>query len=416
MQKLFNSVFSLLILVSPCTGILALGPWLRLPILVFLLVLLLFPIFSLPEIKKYNFHLDKFLLIIFLFLSFSFLSLLFNYQGSKNITNWLPYPWLFIGNYLFIRFLIRNNMCGISIESVLSVSQLTYLIIGSFILFDFVLVNFTGIQIRTVLVNLNNGTANMDYYFRSNIINTGGVAEEPGIMSMMMNIFFFLTLYFSRNKKRIFIICLYIFHAAILISLGSTMGIFSFLISQILINWTWKINLLIIGTVAAIFIVMRSLFLDNPFIQEMVSKAMLSEDLESSYVRVTLWKTAYEAFLNKPWLGAGPGFGKFLAPDGFMSFVLILLAELGVICFGLLVWFIAESYKKASVIAKFTKSNALKMGVICSTLHVAVINEYYHLPFWLLLAIVYCLEISVNNAPQILNETKTSEVPEIAPV
>lgn len=403
--KFFRNIFSFLILVSPCTGILALGPWLRLPVIVFLILVLLFPVFAVQEFKRYRLHIDRLFWIIFLFLSTSFLSLLLNYQGSKNITNWLPYPWLFLGNYLFIRFLIRNKVCGITIESVLSASHKTFFIIGSFIILDFLLVNLTGIQIRTSLVNLDNGTANMDYFIRSNFINTGGVAEEPGIMSMMMNIFFCLALYYSRNKKRASIFFLYVFHAVVLISLGSTMGIFSFLISQVLINWSWKVNVLIIGCAALLFIGLRSALLQNPFFQEMIGKLMLSEGLQSSYTRATLWNTAYYTFLSKPWLGAGPGYSKFLAPDGFMSLALILLAELGLLCFGLMVWFIVESYRKASAIAKVNKSNALKMGIVCSSLHIAVINEYYHLPYWFLLAVVYCIHFSLNKCSlNMLNE------------
>ena len=405
LQKLYKSVFSFLIIVSPCTGILALGPWLRLPVIIFLILVLLFPLFSVQEFKTYRLHIDRLFWIIFLFLFTSFLSLFLNYQGSKNITNWLPYPWLFLGNYLFIRFLIRNKVCGITIESVLSVSHKTFFIIGSFIILDFLLVNLTGIQIRTALINLNNGTANMDYFIRSNFINTGGVAEEPGIMSMMMNIFFCLALYFSRNKKKASIILLYVFHAIVLMGLGSTMGIFSFLISQILINWSWKANVLIIGFAALLFIGLGSTLLQHPFFQEMMSKLMLSEDLHSSYTRAMLWNNAYHTFLSKPWLGAGPGFSKFLTSDGFMSFVLILLAELGVICFVLLVWFLIESYRKASIVAKVNKSNALKMGIVCSSLHVAVINEYYHLPYWFLLAVVYCIHFSVDkSSPHIQKE------------
>ncbi|HEX8333461.1 MAG TPA: O-antigen ligase family protein [Segetibacter sp.] len=410
LRKLYKTVFLILILVSPCTGIFALGPWLRLPVLVSLTLLLLTPLFIKSDLKKSHLHIDKQFWIVVLFLVLSSISLFINFQSKKNFTNWLPYLWLFLFNYLFIRYAIRNNICDITIPSILSIIKKTYFLIGGFIIIDFLLVNLFGVQIRTALVNLENGTANMEYYVRSNFLNTGGVAEEPGIMALMMNIFFCLTLYTERSKKRLYQVYLYIFHLVILVSLGSTMGIFSFIVSQVFINWNWRFNVFFIGFLLIAYVFLQSLVLNNPFIQEISNKLVMSEDVESSVVRATLWASAYETFLNHPWLGAGPGYGKLLFDEGFMSLVLVLLSEVGIICFLLFAWFIWETYKKANKISVVQNTNTLKMGIICSTMHIGILSEYYHLPYWLLLAMVYCINVSLNKPSEVEERNaKTTE-------
>jgi len=376
-------------------------------------LLAVFPYFSLRQLFNYKIHFDRTFIIITLFLLCSLLSLFLNYQAPKNITNWIPYLWIFIGNYFFIRYLIRNRVFGIDSSSVINACKKCYFLVGGFIAIDFLLVNITGIQLRTSLINLDNGTANMDYFFRSDFINTGGVAEEPGIMSLMINIFFFICLFANRGREKSKLVLLYIFHCFILLCLGSTMGIVSFLAAHVLANTNWKFSLLFFIMAVGIFFILPSSILQSGFFMEMTSKLTLSEDVASSVTRATLWNTAWETFISHPLFGAGPGFGKLLSEDGFMSLGLIILAELGLVCFLLFGWFIYETYKKARVLGRVYHSGALKMAIICSTMHIAVLNEYYHMPYWLLLALIYCLAYEIASNDQV--GTLKITLPEVPP-
>jgi hypothetical protein len=74
-----------------------------------------------------------------------------------------------------------------------------------------------------------------------------------------------------------------------------------------------------------------------------------------------------------------------------------------------------KSYQKASAIAKVHKTSALKMGIVCASLHIAVINEYYHLPYWFLLAMVYCIHFSIDESSENIANKRDMITHEILP-
>lgn len=376
-EKLFYLFILLIILISsPITGFLSITNWIRLPIFIIIIIL---PIlyFNVTFIYKYE-------LYFLVFILFSTFSLIFNKFTTKSLNYYITFPWILFGYLIPLRRLLQS----INFKFIAKPIFFVLIVFQLFIIFDFVLKNFFGIGIRD-FVTINNVTINMNYFSRSGLFFTGGTAEEPGIMSFMLNIFYFIIIFYFQVHlisitKFLLLTCL---HLLTLFFLGSTTGILIFLL---VLSFTFINIKLLIPLIAFLIIIFifANFNLNNDLFGEILLKLSFNSQLESVDLRQIAWYDSIKVWLDNPFFGAGPGYGRIKYDIGFTGLGFQVLAEMGIFSFIILLLFFTYFFKISFFIYKKTKSKLFIFGIFFSIVHLFTINEYYHIPFWFFL--VFC--------------------------
>jgi O-antigen ligase len=104
----------------------------------------------------------------------------------------------------------------------------------------------------------------------------------------------------------------------------------------------------------------------------------------SSGQRLKQWQRAFLNFIQKPVLGNGPGFGVNEDPEGYLSVYLTILSDIGILGLLLFLSFLNVIIQRVMKLELIPRSFLL-FGVIVSFLHLTIIADFYHAPFWILL-------------------------------
>lgn len=121
-----------------------------------------------------------------------------------------------------------------------------------------------------------------------------------------------------------------------------------------------------------------------------ISKISFNEnpnEYTSSGARLDQWTRAFNNFIIHPFLGNGPGYGVNENAEGYLSVYLSILSDVGIFAFAFFVLFQVIMIKKIWIIKKPIR-NFLYFSFITSILHLIIIADFYHAPFWILLVFI----------------------------
>jgi O-antigen ligase len=169
-------------------------------------------------------------------------------------------------------------------------------------------------------------------------------------------------------------------------------------------NWVFKKKRLLWLLILSVIIIIGStviliIYQDTLIKQyhEITGKFLLDEQNVSVRVRSHVWKDAIDNWVDNPILGSGPGSSISMSEEqtGYHSVYLTLLSDTGI--FSLLIFFIfiLSQFNKVLRIA-ITHRNYLMFPLLTTVAHFAVVGDYYHAPFWILL-----ITIQLTNRPEL---------------
>lgn len=374
------------------TSVMALSGWLRLPVIASLACSFLFLINLI--VSKVSFRLffpqtDKHFLA---FVIVSLVAFLVNIN-TASFSHWLTYPWIFIVYCFIPRCIMLDEVKKHGFNRIEKSVLYSLGFCYAFIITDFTLANLNVFFLRELVVSMDNKTANMFYFLRDGIRYTGGLAEEPGVMSFMLNIYFFVFLALHPKPKKIF----YALHFLCLFMLGSTNGLFTFLLAIVVANFKSLKTILYIFIALVVFCIAFATY--NPMLlDEILLKVTLSDDLDSSSVRAFIWSEGIKIFTENIFLGKGPGYGILKYDSGFTSLGIQVLAELGIMAFILLMFFFRDIVINALQIMHSSKNRYYLAIIVGAIIHLFSINEYFHFPFWFLVGLIQLQKKFTSNA------------------
>lgn len=393
-NNFFRKYFYLFIFLAPFTSAFALNGWIRLPDVIILSFILLYSLVYFPYSGK-EINIQKEDLLVVAFLLLSFLSLCFNYSESKNLTNFLALVFV-IGVYFFAAKLVIQKL-GIDSEQIGKIVYYSAITCCVIMLIDWVIVNFFDIEIRPYFINLTNGTANMFYFTKNGYKTVAGVAEEPGSMAFLLNTYGLIGLDYCKQhrQKKEFNLFLILYLLALLSSF-STGGIACLIIAAILFNF--RRIFIGGGAIMPILVFFIIVVLSGNVLaiiyNEFYIKAFSSEESVSALARFFSWRQGISDWLESPLFGKGPGYGSLTLVDGYLSFFLKVLAETGTLSFLVIFMFMIVIFKKAKNV-----SSILKIALVAGILHLFIISDFYHAPFWILIFLIQLRfkELKVKN-------------------
>jgi len=247
--------------------------------------------------------------------------------------------------------------------------------------------------------------SNMDYFIRNKLFRVGGVAEEPGSMALFYNIYFGISLYYLNQKinNKTKIVGMFFLFSFCHFALFSNAGIALAIVSLILIFLTNKFQTQTISKAQLIWIMISFLALFSAIfiiyifnfeeiqnsIEKFINKLMFDENRKysSSGQRLKQWSRAIQNFFSRPIFGYGPGFGVNQDAEGYLSVYLTILADLGIMAFLFFFSFIERIFFKLNTLPIKTRSFLL-FSLITSTIHLFIVADFYHAPFWILLVLI----------------------------
>lgn len=397
---MLKKLIGIFIILTPFTSYFALSSWLRFPVLVLLLLVFIFLV-NITLQRRFAvaaLQIDKEDLFLIAFLSVIWLSWFLGFREGRSFNHALAYTFAIVFYFFVFRMIIKDN--SISSLFVLKHFAISSLICCSIIILDWILINFMDIGIREYFVNVENKTANMYYFQRAHFFSVGGVAEEPGSMALLLNITAPLgLLYFElRQKKnaRNFLLSIY---AISLFCLFSTAGFTNVIVaSGLLVLY----NLIAVQRVSltyrklfffiSAFLLIAILAITNQeivanIINEVSQKLSLSTKDASASIRTETWHDAIDDWLLHPFLGNGPGYGVHIYGSGYHSVYLTMLADLGILGItSFLIFILFKTFKLFQLAPTFRFH--LGIAFIATALHFAIVGDFYHAPFWILLILI----------------------------
>lgn len=406
----------LFIIFSPFTSYFALSPWLRFPVVLLMFVCIFFIIKLIARKKlpsKLFFIINNADLILLLLLSTIVFSLLINQGGTKGFNHTLAYSFAFFLYYIALKKILDFEQ--INYLFILRMFAITSSICGIIIISDWILINFFNTGFREYFVNLDHKTANMLYYKKGYFIAVGGVAEEPGSMALFMNIISPLGLLYwkiiEKNRNFVLLFIIYLISMIFLASIAGLICILSaFFIILILNKSSNNIKLKVkkkkliiylfisIFTLTSTFLFIRYNHSATKLYTEITSKIMLNEEGRSSQKRSFIWKEALINWKENPFFGNGPGSSITRYNTNYHSVYLTLLADTGIISLILFLYFLLSHFRKLLRITSKYRSYLI-IPFLSVLIHFAVVGDFYHAPFWILLIVIqmiYKSKISIN--------------------
>ncbi len=403
-KSVIKKALGLFIIFSPFTSYFAISSWLRLPVLLLLGVFIIFSIKILYRKKipkRLIFSLDSSdIILLFLFISIT-ASVIINGKGLNHL---LAYGFSFFMYFVFLKKIIDFEK--IPYLFILRMFAISAFICGVIIILDWTLINFFSIGFRKYFVTVDHRISNMLYFTKGYFITVGGVAEEPGSMAILINIIFPLGLLYTKLKARygtfLLLLTIYILSLFCLFSVAGIVGAF---ISSAIVIFFHFINtkqtvrikarnlfyLLIISTILLLtstYVFIRYFdTVKNTLagqIKDISNKVFLSDEDMSADLRHSTWNSAISNWQEHPIWGNGPGDGINRYGSGYHSVYLTLLADTGIISFIFFLFFLFFLFLKLNSIPVLYR-NYLFIGYFSSIIHFAVIGDFYHAPFWLLL-------------------------------
>lgn len=400
---MIKKLFYLFIFFAPFTSFFAISAWLRVPIVAnqLLFILTLLGVLIYGKIKNKWLQQEDLLLLIFLGLVW--LSFLFGFLEKRSFNHSLAYT----NSILFLFFLTKYviELQQISFKEISKVIYYSFLTVSFIMLIDFIGINFFKIEIRNWFSEVDGKISNMDYFIRSGFKRVAGVAEEPGHMALFYNIYFGISLFYlqSKNKIKVFIFPFLLFvicHFAMLSNAGIVLPIvalgFIFSYNKLKKLKISKRQIVIVASILFVFILTLAFIItfdignSSKFLEEFFDKVFFNESdksYSSSGQRLKQWQRAFTNFINRPVLGHGPGFGVDEDPEGYLSVYFTVLADLGIVAFLTFLSFLGILIQKVLYLQKPSRSFLL-FCIIVSFLHLIIIADFYHAPFWILLVLI----------------------------
>ncbi|MDH5414252.1 MAG: hypothetical protein OEW87_08950 [Flavobacteriaceae bacterium] len=397
-----KKLFYLFIFFAPFTSFFALSGWLRLPVIInqILFILLMLSVLRQNTIRTKWILKDDLLLIIFLALVW--VSYVIGFKETRSFNHSLAYTnsilfYFFLSKYIITVFHISSVKIG-------KIIYWSFLACSFIIIVDFIGKNYFNYSFRSVFSELDGVTSNMDYFTRAGLYRVGGVAEEPGHMAMFYNIYFGLSLYYiyrtEKTKLYKWILAIFIIaHFAMFSNAGIVLPIIAvFLIFSLNKLTRLKISIgQLTGLTAlliSIAVVSGVLFFfdigqSSQIFEEFFNKIFFSENLQysSSGQRLKQWGRAFINFIKHPIFGNGPGFGVNEDPEGYLSVYLTILSDIGILAFIFFVAFLESIIINLWKLEKTIRS-LLLFCVITSFIHLMIMADFYHAPFWILLVFI----------------------------
>lgn len=327
-----------------------------------------------------------------------FLSLSFNQITTKSFGNSLAYSFVILYVFFFLRSSIQ--VLNINTNSLSKIVFYSTMFCFFIIILDWILVNIFGIMIRPYYINLDNHTANMYYFQKNETFTVAGVAEEPGSMAILINAYAMISLDYIKtrlsNKTFYFFLIFYIIS---LICIWSIAAIAFVIISFIIFSYKKLVNNFRLFLILIIlFFLFYPIFnhIISGIINEFMIKLFSPSDSTSSALRLENWQIGLINWLKSPILGNGPGFGNYKLDDGYISFFITVLSDLGILALLTITIFFYKILKK---ILSNKNHYILGIGYLSVLLHLLVIGDFYHFPFWVVIMIVQ-LKFSEENYPK----------------
>lgn len=397
---MLRKLVGIFIVLTPFTSYFAVSSWLRLPVIV-LLILVSLSLLSIAikqkiAIAALKIDREDFFLLSFLILVWT--SWLFGFREGRSLNHAIAYTFA-VGFYYFIfRMIVNNNQ--INSTFILRHFAITSIICCSIIILDWILINLFSIGIRDYFVNIENNTANMLYFQRAYFFSVGGVAEEPGSMALLLNITAPLgLLYFEqRQNSKTYNILLTLYGVA-LFCLFSTAGLFNLIFAmgvlylynlieskkiKISLN---SVMLISIGLMVIIIIAVNNQHVIDSITNEISQKLSLNTRDASASIRTETWYKAFRDWRMSPLLGNGPGHGVQLYGSGYHSVYFSILADLGVLSIMAFGAFILSKAIKVFILPRHVRFY-VGIAFIATTIHFAIVGDFYHAPFWILLILI----------------------------
>ncbi|WP_347172984.1 O-antigen ligase family protein [Polaribacter uvawellassae] len=399
---MIKKLFYLFVFFAPFTSFFALSAWLRVPVVInqLLFIVLLISVFKTDRIKtKWIVKEDLFLLA---FLVLVWISFMLGFREKRSLNHSLAYTNSILFYFFMIKYVVQ--LLKISSLQIARIAYWSFCLSSIIIITDFIGKNYFNVSIRTLFSEADGIISNMDYFIRSGFERVGGVAEEPGTMSVFYNIYFGISLYYLYVKKKakhyIFIAVLFIAsHFAMLSNAGIVLPIIAavliFVINRLKqLKISQKQLLLILGIattllISTVVILLFDIGNTTQFLKQFFDKIFFSETAEysSSGQRLLQWKRALSNFIESPIFGNGPGFGVDQDAEGYLSVYLTILSDLGILA---LLFFLSF---QETMIKKTLKLNApirsfLLFSVITSFLHLIIVADFYHAPLWILFGFI----------------------------
>lgn len=349
LRKIINKQVFLVYLFSSFTVWFALSPYLRLNILLMLILALLVFLFKkeLPPLKMPpNGRTESLcitILLVMIMISFVVNSVI-NPQ-HKLLSNFLG---LII--VLFVFYYLYNAIIYSYGEIQLIVKGCTYgcILLMLIVVADGALANYGNIRIHDWFVwGYSGNTSYFDRYFWTTPCSP---CVEPAEASLFVNCLFpFCFITYKKKLERGLLCLLFIFSQ---FTLFSSAGIFTALSGIILIailftkNKSIKIIIpVFIISIASFVYLFASEYLESLAI---VEKLTLSGETSSDASRQISWSHAIADGISSPLWGMGPGYGKSILEEGYLSTFLLILGDYGLIAFGVFIYYWYLIFKKVA--------------------------------------------------------------------
>lgn len=391
MNGVIRKLLLLSIIFSSFSAWLALHDYVRLP-MIFLGIAIVLALCSNPSTllrKIPNTSVERLFLSIFLFIfACSFIVNSVINPTTKLMSNGVAtiliiFTFYYILSSLFYSYLTKDD--------VLSALGTGGLVLMGIIFVDELLVNIFDIRLALFF---RSGEILHSYFNWGAWIASSAPTEEPGYSAMSLNILAPFSI-LKYKKYRLLLCCTYI---ALLFGLCSSQGIASFglcsIVTFLTLKHASKLKLKIIGY-CFLFAFVIALFIgfDNiaSFLDAMSfwSKVTMSGETLSDVSRFSAWQQAISDGNDAPFIGKGPGYGKYLI-NGYLSTFLGFYAMYGVIAAVAFIIFWLIIYRKCFKLEKnirpyliYTFTTTFIIGMVIDQLHMFI--------FWLLPSILVVL-------------------------
>lgn len=400
---MIKKIFYTFVFFAPFTSFFALSAWLRLPVIInqLLFIMLIIGVLQKGKINvRWLLREDLFFLG---FLVLVWLSFLLGFFEKRSFNHSLAYT-----NSILLYFFLSKYIIALFKISSKEISRIVFwsFCTSSFIIIiDFLGINFFDFSFRETFGEADGVTSNMNYYIRAGFKRVGGVAEEPGTMTLFYNIYFGISLYYLSFKDSIktyifigllFIICQFAMFssAGIALSILALLIIFSINKLKKLTISTKQILTIIIITLLLIIVVVFIFIFDlgniSQVLENFFNKIFFNEShksYSSSGQRLKQWLRALKNFIKSPIFGNGPGYGVNEDPEGYLSVYFTILSDLGIVAFLLFLSFQQTLIQKVMKLKPAYRA-LLLFSTITSFLHLIIVADFYHAPIWILFVFI----------------------------
>jgi len=383
-------IFSLIISVSMMDAF-AVSDWLRLPVMLSMIVLLIESIKAVSKtFEKQRFSRNDLYLLAFLVTLI--LSILAN-PNFKSVNYFLSYSFVILVWVIMMRSFLKGfNLFQFSKK----INALAVILVSLFVVLDF-FTFFLGItDLQQMFPRINEPTA---LFAGSQYRRSYGFTTEPAMLAMYFNTLGLLAIAdiwkwsiqtFTKLCLTGLIVLAYIttFSSAAFVSILLAAIIVAFLRSLIIKSVSRR---LLIGMFSAAIILLalsRIEYFDF-FTSNIVAKLDLSDgSLTSVQVRTSRWTEAVTLLSSKPFFGHGLGFYSAAGEYSPNSWFLMLAVECGILAPMFLFLYFGGIVMDSLRINDF---RFYSVGILAAVLHFFVISTFFHPSLWILISL-YSIE------------------------